>query len=136
MFGAWLGDAAEQRALDDADVERAFESLTRPSALVLWLETDLAGAPEAQRAALARLRDWLDRSGAREAADALGSASSFPHENALAPATRYIPTTAERRAACASNKWDCALYRRLINQSCVCGAVGPQRTFSPGSQGS
>lgn len=136
-LGSWIDPLGERRAPDASDVERAFATLSRPSSLVLHLETDIAGPPDAQRAALRRLRAWLDRSGARRAVAALANATRFPHENALAPTYRYVPTATDRRAACERNRWDCALYLRFTNQSCACGDDddAPQRTFSPGSQG-
>lgn len=120
MFGAWIDEDAAPRALGEPDVARAFAALTRPSTLVLWLETDLAGAPEAQRAALSRLRAWLGEAGAARAATALANATAFPYENAVPPEARYAPSATERRAVCAANWADCALYARLRNRSCAC----------------
>ena len=66
---------------------RALATLTRPSTLALWLETDWP-------ARLTRSRPWRgcargSARRARRAAAALANATAFPHENAVPPEARH-----------------------------------------------
>jgi len=103
-------------ALDERAVTRAYEALASASTLVLWTEDMTTDGPHQ----LSRVRAWLGEDSA--AAAALRKVSTFPRVNAQRHNRAYAISPTERRAACAANWADCALYKRLRGRICSCEA--------------
>lgn len=100
--------------IDQYAVMRAYRALSDPSTLVLWTEDMSRDGPRQ----LSRVRAWLGND--TNAASALRNVSAFPHINSRPHHRGYKISAAQRRAACAANWADCALYELLRGRPCAC----------------
>ena len=101
-------------AINERSVTRAYETLSSASALVLWTEDMATDGPRQ----LSKLREWLGAD--TNVAAALRNVSAFPRANSRRRNRNYNISQTQRRAACAANWADCALYELLRGRSCAC----------------